>query len=133
MKKEIAILLSLNTKKLLETVHGRNNHTNKLLIWKDSFERYLSWNYCFFLCLTKPTYTQATNVFLILQLNSRRKNLLAYKPTEENYLKLDRPTGLLSFTVTKSLNFWIPPNCFLEKFAIWKCNEKFWISWNLGI
>ena len=32
MKKEIAILPNLNTAKLLETVHGRNNHTNKLLI-----------------------------------------------------------------------------------------------------
>ena len=32
MKKEIAILPSLNTTKLLETVHGRNHHTNKLLI-----------------------------------------------------------------------------------------------------
>ena len=32
MKKEIAILPSLNTTKLLETVPDRNNHTNKLLI-----------------------------------------------------------------------------------------------------
>ena len=32
MKKEIAILPSLNTTKLLETVHGWNHHTNKLLV-----------------------------------------------------------------------------------------------------
>ena len=32
MKKEIAILPSLNMTKLLETVHGRNHHANKLFI-----------------------------------------------------------------------------------------------------
>ena len=32
MKKETAILPSLNTTKFLETVHGRNHFTNKLLI-----------------------------------------------------------------------------------------------------
>ena len=32
MKQEIAILPSINKTKLLETVYGRNQHTNKLLI-----------------------------------------------------------------------------------------------------
>ena len=32
VKKEIAILPSLNTIKFFETVHGRNHFTNKLLI-----------------------------------------------------------------------------------------------------
>ena len=43
---------------------------------------------------------------------------LACKPTEESYLKLDKPTALLSFTVIQSLNFLISRKYFLEKFTV---------------
>ena len=129
MKKEIAILPSLNTMKLLETVHGRNHHTNKLLIWKISFERYFLWNYCFFLLFDQTYLSTSYQCFHDPAVKPPWKKVHWNKPTEKSYLKLDNPAALLSFTVIQSLNFRIPQKCFLEKFTVWKCNKKFWTSW----
>ena len=133
MKKEITNPPSQNTTKLPETILGRNHQTNKLLIfWKiSSFEKYLSWNYCFY-CLTKPTCAQANTsyyCFLDRAVKPTRKNPLAYNPIGKSYLKLDKSRALLSFTVIQCLDFRIPRKYFLGKFRVWKCNEKFWTSW----
>ena len=126
MKKDIAILPSLNTTKLLETVYGRNHHTNKLLIWKISFERYLSWNCCFFIVWPNLL---VRKLFLDPTVKPSHISPPVYKTTEKIYLKLEKHTALLSFTVIQSLNFRIPRKCFLGKFTLWKCNKKFWTSW----
>ena len=78
--------------------HGHNHQTNKLL----SFERYF-WELLLFYCFNKPTSTQANPSYLRVldpAVGTCRKNILVYKPTEKSYLKLNKPTALLHFTVS---------------------------------
>ena len=69
----------------------------------------------FVFLLFEQTYLRTTKPVLLIVL---RKNPLTYQPTEKSLFELDKPTALLTYTVTQSLDFQIPRKHCLEKFTV---------------